>query len=75
MEKKDLNELKPKSPEQLKKLIADLELEKANLKLELRQGKLKNVHALAKKKKDIAQTMTILRVKIFAERKTKGNAN
>ncbi|MBI3283137.1 50S ribosomal protein L29 [Candidatus Curtissbacteria bacterium] len=74
MKKKDVDELKTKNSEQLAKLVAELEKEKANLRLELAQGKLKNVHAMAKKKKDLAQTMTILRAKIFVERETKENA-
>lgn len=67
MKRKELDELKTKSPEQLAKLVADLEKEKANLRLELAQGKLKNVHVLSKKKKDIARTMTILRTKVLTQ--------
>lgn len=67
MKRKELDELKTKSPEQLAKLVADLEKEKANLRLELAQGKLKNVHTLLKKKKDIARMMTILRTKVLTQ--------
>lgn len=74
MKRKELDELKTKSRQQLAKLASDLEEEKANLRVELTKGKLKNVHALSKKAKDIAKVLTILNTKIFSE-KVPINAN
>lgn len=71
MKKKELADLKIKSHEQLKKAVADLEKDKTGLQLELRQGKLKNLHAVKKKKKEIAQALTILRAKVLTEVSTK----
>lgn len=71
MKKKELAGLKIKSHEQLKKAVADLEKDKTGLQLELAQGKLKNLHALKKKKKEIAQALTIIRAKVLAEVSTK----
>lgn len=74
MKKKDLDELKNKSREQLKKTLAELSSDIAKLKLELSQSKLKNLHSVKKKKKEIAQVLTIMNAQIFAERKDKENA-
>lgn len=63
MKKKTLDELKIKSIEWLSQKIADLEKEKTNELLELRVGKVKNVHAAGNKRKEIATLKTIIRMK------------
>ncbi len=66
MKKKDLDEIKTKSISQLEKRLEELEKEKTNNLLELKMGKIKNVHLVNQKKKDIARIKTILRLKLFA---------
>lgn len=68
MKKQDLNDLKTKSVDQLNKKITELEKGKINSQLELKMGKAKNVHLIAQKRKDIAQTKTILKMKLLASR-------
>ncbi len=63
MKKKDLNELKTKSPDALKKKILDLEKEKVQMQVELKMGKVKNVHSIGKIKKEIAKANMILNLK------------
>lgn len=60
MKRKDLDQFKKQNQEELKKKIADLKIEAANLKIELSMAKIKNVHSISQKKKDIAKLMTIL---------------
>lgn len=71
MKKKDLEELKNKNVANLRKTIADLEKEIVNARLQLNQGKVKNVHSLKEKKKNIATAMTILRVKVLSQVESK----
>lgn len=66
MKKKDLNDIKAKSPGELKKLITDLEKEKVNSTFELKMGKSKNVHLARNKRKDIAKIKTFLNLKLIA---------
>lgn len=73
MKKKDLEELKTKNLQDIKKVIADLGKERAKLILELEMGKIKNVHSVNQKKKDIAQAMTILRSKALLSESTQAN--
>ena len=75
MKRKDLEELKIKSIYDLKKKIIDLEKEKVSANLELKMGKLKNVHQLMQKRKDIAQVKTILAQKLFLDQKETKNAS
>lgn len=66
MKKKDLEQLKKQDVKALKKKIADLKKEAANIKIDLSMGKVKNVHTLLQKKKEVAKTMTILKLKSLA---------
>ena len=67
MKKKDLAELKAKNIGDLKKKIVELQSEKVTLILEQKQGKLKNVHEVMGKRKDIARLKTILRLKLLSQ--------
>lgn len=69
MKKKDLAELKTKSISQLTKMIADLEKEKVKVQLELKMGKIKNVHLVKIMRKEIAQAKTILSLKRILARR------
>jgi len=75
MKRNDFEELKTKNISDLKKKIADLEKQEVNVKLELKMGKLKNVHLLNQKRKDIAQVKTILRQKLYAQEKEAKNGS
>ena len=66
MKKKDLNEFKAKSVMDLTKKLAELEKEKVNRQLELKMGKLKNVHEVKNIRGNIAQIKTILKLKLIA---------
>ncbi|HSX19091.1 MAG TPA: 50S ribosomal protein L29 [Candidatus Saccharimonadales bacterium] len=70
MKKKDLEELKNKNIDQLKKLISEQEKEIGNSKFES-ESKTKNVHVLSKKRKDIARAFTVLSMKQLQETKNK----
>lgn len=69
MKKKNLEELKNKSIKQLKDIISDLEKEIMTAKIERSQSKIKNVHAVNRKRRDIAQIKTIKQAKVFLEKK------
>jgi len=78
MKKKDYDELKVKNQQQLKKAVWDMEKEKANLQMDRHLGKLKNLHVVNTKKKDIARVLTLLVQKKFQDKTTKetnGGAN
>lgn len=68
MKRKDLQDIKTKSVKDLKNKISDLEKQKTNSLLELKMGKVKNVHTVKKIKKDIAQVKTIARLKFLMEK-------
>ena len=53
-------ELREKTKEELTALLAEGKIELDDLKFLLRQGKLKNVKELGKRKKDIARIATLL---------------
>ena len=75
MKNKDFNELKTKSIKDIKKKIAELEKEKEDTKIELSLGKIKNVHIINQKKKDIAKAKTLLTLKLLLEKEGKNDAN
>lgn len=66
MKKKELNELKAKSIAELTRKLTELQKEKVNTQLELKMGKLKNVHLIEQKRKEIAKIKTILSLKTLA---------
>lgn len=63
MKKKDLEQLKTQDIKALKKKVADAKQEAANFKIEISLGKVKNVHSILQKKKEIAKVMTVLNFK------------
>lgn len=67
MKKKEFDQLKIKDIESLKKAVFEKEKEKVRIYLELKMGKLKNVHAARQIKKDIAKVKTIIAEKLFQE--------
>ncbi len=69
MKKKEINEIKNKDINGLKKLIADKENQIVVTILETKLGKIKNVHLVNQMKKDIARLKTILTAKQFIEKK------
>lgn len=72
MKKKDLENLKLKSILDLRKEITSLKKDEAVFKIDLAMGKVKNVHTLSQKKRDIAQVATILTFKSQAVSTRKG---
>lgn len=68
MKKKDLKELKTKSLADLRKKLSELEKEKVKSLIELKMGKLKNVHIVRELRRDIAQTKTIMKMKYLASK-------
>lgn len=73
MKKKERDELKTKSADQLKKQRYDLVLEIANTRMD-QQAKIKNVHSQNAKRRDIARIATHMNAKLQAERNTKNAA-
>ncbi len=71
MKKKDLSQLKSWGIDEMKKRLKELEKEKTEQTLNLKMGKTKNVHIVAKIKKDVAQIKTIIRVKALTQEQTK----
>lgn len=67
MKKKDLDELKNKGISDLKIEIKKLQKEAIDTLLELKIGKIKNVHAYNQKRKDIARVKTVLKMKGLAQ--------
>lgn len=64
MKKKDLLNLKNKSIEELKRLIAEKSLEAVKLRSELSAGKHKNTCVVKNARRELAQAETILREKL-----------
>lgn len=60
MKKKEFNQFKEKSVEELKVVLGNLETEAMKAKLEIAQGKMKNVHTFLTKRKDIAKINTLI---------------
>jgi ribosomal protein L29 len=67
MKSKNKKELHLKSIKELKNLVAEAKDALAGLKLDKVQNKLKNTSQLFVKGKEIAQMLTIIRLKEFAE--------
>lgn len=63
MKKKDLNEIKTKSVDILKNNALDLKAEIASLRIDAGLGKLKNLHQVRAKRKNLAQIKTIINQK------------
>lgn len=69
MKRKDFNELKVKTAKDLEIKVKGLRQDLTNLILEHRMGKIKNVHEIKAKKKDIAKILTIMKLKSFETQK------
>jgi ribosomal protein L29 len=67
MKSKDKKELFTKNIKELGSLIIEAKDALTGLKLEKVQNKLKNTSQLTRKRKEIAQMMTVLRMKELAE--------
>ncbi len=62
MKKKDIEELKTKSADELRKLLKEKRDEFRNLRFDLYAGKVKNVVLLREVKKTIARILTLVRM-------------
>lgn len=60
MKRKEFNQHKEKGIEELKEILKNLEREAMKIKLEIGQGKMKNVHTFLIKRKDIAKIKTLI---------------
>lgn len=67
MKSKDKKELHLKSIKELRKLVIEAKDALSLLKLDKIQNKLKNTSSLSLKRKDIAQILTVIRMKELAE--------
>ena len=67
MKTKDKKELHLKSLQELKKLAMDTKDELSDLKLDKTQNKLKNTSLLSLKRKEIAQILTVIKMKGLQE--------
>jgi ribosomal protein L29 len=74
MKSKEKKELHAKSVKELKNLIIEAKDELAGLKMDKTQNKLKNTGILSMKRKEIAQMLTIMRLKELAEIEAKKKA-
>lgn len=59
MKKREINELKSKTAEELNKLLAELREKKIKTEVSLSSGKETDLKVVAKIRRDIAQVMTI----------------
>lgn len=71
MKMKDLVELKNKDKKELERKIKEMEKSLVETRLELKLGKIKNVHEVNKKRKELAQALTILSLKALTDTKKK----
>ena len=69
MKKKDLREFASKSTEEVAKKIAQLQKEKLETNLQIKMGKIKNVHLAGKIKKEIAKLSSIAQIKAKVSQK------
>ena len=68
MKSKDKKELHLKTLKELGKIVADVKDAVFKLKLDKSQNKLKNTSQLSIKRKEIAQMLTIIRMKELSEK-------
>jgi ribosomal protein L29 len=71
MKSKDKKELHQKSTSELRKMVTEAKDALVLLKMEKIQNKLKNPRQLSIKRREIAQMMTIIRMKELAETQVK----
>jgi ribosomal protein L29 len=67
MKTKDKKELHSKSLQELRKVVTDAKDAVVSLRLDKSQNKLKNTSSLSLKRKEIAQILTIIRMKELSE--------
>lgn len=76
MKKNDLNDLKTIDIKALKERSAKIKLEIVDLMLDRNVGKLKDVRMVSKKRRDLAQILTVLRQKeLLAQMESLVNQN
>ncbi len=63
MKRKDIENLKTRSADELRKTAKEQQDKLWDMQKELREGKLKNVHAVKTLKRDIARALTFLKNK------------
>ncbi len=63
MKKKEIKELRTKSKKELEDLIQKTQQELVNLSVDFRAGKVKNIHQVILKRRDLARIKTILKEK------------
>ena len=68
MKKQQLKDLRSKSLKDLTASLSALKKEVANMKINHQLGKLKNVRSISGKKRDIAQTLTLINQKLVIEK-------
>lgn len=68
MKKKEFDQLKEKSLEDLKEFLKKLKAESLNLKMEIKKGKIKNTRGYFSKRKEIARVMTLISEKKFVQK-------
>ncbi len=71
MKTKDKKELQSKSLEELNKKLLEIKDLLTDLKLDKAQNKLKNTRQLFLKRKEIAQILTVIRIKELAKKEKK----
>jgi ribosomal protein L29 len=71
MKTKNKKELHIKSIKELQNMIAEAKDALVGLKLEKIQNKLKNTSSIAVKKREVAQMLTVVRIKELVEREAK----
>ncbi|MEK9146851.1 MAG: 50S ribosomal protein L29 [Patescibacteria group bacterium] len=71
MKKKELQEIKNKTIENLRQLVAEKVKVRVSQAMEQKLGKIKNVHSIREIKRDIAAVKTILAEKMFEEKTKK----
>ncbi|HUS60405.1 MAG TPA: 50S ribosomal protein L29 [Nevskiaceae bacterium] len=67
MKKKEISQLHAKTSQELKILIKKMEEELVRMKIDLGSGRLKDVRAVLKKRRDLARAKTVFRQKELNE--------
>lgn len=67
MKRKDIKEIRAKTQKELENLLEEAKVSLVKLKMDLKTAKTKNVHALARKRDEIAQILTIIEEKKVLE--------
>lgn len=73
MKKNDIQDLKTKNVDELKRILSDFQGEISKLSVDKSLGKLKNTNQIKNKKKDVARVLTFLSIKSSVAAVVKGN--